>query len=86
MDGALVRDAQVRRMPQMPPQLRPAEDAAQPAQAWNACGGLLRRIEGAFAVAVLAGLLGLTALTFGYAIDALAAAQPARTAAAAASR
>ena len=88
-DEALLRHAQVR---QLPPRMRPADavahpgDAIVPAPTWNAGNRLLRRIEDGFAVVVLAALLGLGALTFGYAVDALAAAAPASVSPVAASR
>ena len=58
--------------------VRPADDGREigrgivRARAWPAAGRLLRRIEDAFAVVVLAGLLTLGALTFGYAFASLA--------------
>lgn len=44
---------------------------------WHPANRLLRRTEAAFNIAVLASLLALGTLTFGYAVDGLVAAQAA---------
>ena len=44
---------------------------------WHSANRLLRRTEAAFVVAVLASLLALGTLTFGYAVDGLVAVQAA---------
>ena len=87
-DGPLPRDPHAL---EMPAHFRQAGSPAQPerisrAQEWNARSRPLQRIEGVLAIAVLAGLFGLAALTFGEAIDTPAAAQPTSVAAMAASR